>query len=313
MADIHRVSIRNISPAFLKEGVGERMMYVFGLAIDAAMERLLQGVGARFPVITNKLSREVTPGQPDALAVIGSDRLIERGLSESDLSFGTRLQRAFEAWQLAGGARAELAQVRGYLLALTPRVRLVSSRYAADPARVAWRLQQGLSGGAASYPNARLSTRWDTYDPDRDPRAEPEHLQVAAGGGNWDWDSASQVTGSWGWWGTFAVFYATGANMWTAPAPKWGAGVKWGAGSAWGVTTSADVGRSMQLIIGRWKGAHSWVRCIIVSFDDNLFSPAAPAGGGVNPDGTFGRWSKIVDGECVRARFTGARYGAGVV
>lgn len=309
-----RDRIKVLSPAFLQEGVGERLMFVFGLELDAVMERLVQGVGARFPVITNLTTGEKTPALPDALAVIGTDRLIDRGLTETDLSYGIRLRRAFDSWRLAGSARAELGQVLGYLLQLVPMVRSVSSRYEADPARVAWRIQHGLSGGPSSYPPALLSSTWDTYLDGADPTAEPDHVFALAGAnGEWDWDSLSQVTGSWGWWGCFVILYSVAPDAWTEPDGKWGDPGKWGDGGAWGVTASANVGRSIRAIICAWKPAHVWVRYIIAAFDDSLFSPAAPAGGGINPDGRFGRWSKIVNGQYVRSRFTGARYASGIV
>lgn len=314
-----RDSIRKLSPAFLQEGVGERLMYVFGLELDAVMERLHQGIKARFPLVTGLQSKVITPGKADALALIGADRLIDRGLSESDLSYAVRLQRAIDTWRLAGTARAVLGQVLGYLLAFTPRVRMVSSRYAADPARVAWYFARGLipSVVAASYPPARLSSQWETYEAGADPKAEPDNVLVTASGGNWDWDSLSQVDGSWGWWGAWIIIYATSPQDWAHeptweldPASPYTLGT---APGSLGLDVSSDVIESIRGILRTFKSGNVWIRQIIVSFDDALFDPEEPAGGGVNPDGYFGLASRIVSGEYVPSRFADAAYCDGVV
>jgi len=301
-----RDRVKTLCPAWLQDGVGERIMYDLGLSADANLEKLVQGVRARLP----------TRAAPSALPVLGADRVIGRGLTESDDSYRMRLQRAFEAWQLAGSARADLSQLLGFLLAVTPPVREVASRYAADPARIAWLLARGiiLSDPGSSYPNARLSSKWDTYPAGRDPTSEPVHQFVDTAGGNWDWDSLSPKSGSWGWWSTYIVLYSTAPNAWIGKSGKWGTGGKWGSsGNAWGVDKPAAVGRSIQIIVGQWKAAQAWCRSVIVCFDDTPFDPDQPVAGGVNPDGHFGRWSKIVGGVRMRARFTEARYGGEVI
>jgi hypothetical protein len=87
--------------------------------------------------------------------------------------------------------------------------------------------------------------------------------------------------------------------------------MKWGSGAAWGVTESANVGRSILMIAGQWKGAQTWIRSLIVSFDASLFDPVGNAS--VNPDGTFGKWSKVVNNVYVPSRFANARYCDGVI
>lgn len=313
-----RDRIRTISPGFLQEGVGEREMYALGVELDAVMERRVQGIAARLPLIRNLLSGVITPGRADALAVIGLDRIITRGLTESDLSYAIRLQRALDTWRLAGSARAELGQVLGYLLEFTPRIRSITTRYAADPAVVAWRLSQGLSGGAASYPPARVSSQWDTYEQGADTDAEPDHVFALAGAnGDYDWDSLSQETGSWRWTNAYVVIYAVAPQAWTGPAPfVFGSpGVKIGErpDASIGLNVPANVIASIRSIVGLWKGAHEWVRWIIVSFSNTLFDPTQPAGGGINPDGYFGHWSRVVSGATVSTRFANARYCSGIV
>ena len=285
-----RDRVKALSPSWLQDGTNERELYVYGLGTDAASEKLFQGVRARFP----------TQAPTSAQDEIGRDRLILRGLSESNLSYGVRLQGAFDAWRYAGSWRGALAQFLGFLLAKTPAVRAVSSRY-------------DHSGG---YPATRLDTSWDAYPVGRSPLAEPVHTYVTAAGGNWDWDSLSQVLGSWSWWGSFVVLESAAPNDWAHETT-------WLIGDSTltigtlpgciGLDVSPNVMASAQGIAAQWKGAHTWIRWIIVSFDATLFDPALPAGGGINPDGLFGHWSKIVGGAYVPARFVNARYCDGVV
>lgn len=366
---VFRTAVKVLSPAPLQEGTGERYMYIFGLLLDALMQKMTEG----------GLSRMPTKCDPSFLPLIGEDRLIGQGLTESVDSYRARLQRAFESWQLAGSARGVMGQVLGYLLALTPMVRTVSSRYSGNIADLLFvtdatndtpivvktkrphRLSTGdsvdveavagntaangtwtvtvlgaytfeldtsvgsgsyTSGGyvippgfPTAYPPTLMSSTWDTYAAGQNPSTPPAHvlnLAASAVGANWDWDSLSQVAGSWGWWGSWLIIFAVAPNTVFTAAPTWGSGVRWGSGRAWGVNQSATVGRSILGIVGQWKGAHTWLRWLVVSFDASLFDPSQPAGGGVNPDGLFGRWSKVVNGRRVRSRFSDARYGKGI-
>lgn len=378
-----------MAPPFLNSGTGERFMYVMGLASDAIAEKRLQATRAAMPLTHSPYTGELlTVAQADALAEIGSDVQIPRGITESDLSYATRLQRAIDAWRRGGIPRGPLTQLLGYLLTLTPRILTVSTQYQLNEVVLVWRLghtlglsitaasnaspivittatahnfvghpsvlvtgatgNEGANGGwtvtvvdafnlqlvgsngtgaytgggriiadsdipASFYPPARLSSSWDSYAVARSPSAEPTHTYVTASGGNWNWDSLSPISGSWGWWQAWFVFDASGAQDFVHPAPAWGTGVKWGSGAAWGLVESTGVGLSILIIVKQFKYAGTWVRGIVITFDGSLFDPAQPAGGGINPDGTFGRWSKVVNGVRVRSRYPNAVYGAGVL
>jgi hypothetical protein len=283
-----RDRIKLLSPSWMQDGTNEREAYVYGLACDAITDKLFQGARARFP----------TQAPTTALDEIGRDRLILRGLTESDESYGARLQRAFDSHQFSGAARAVLSQLLGFLLAKTPAVRFVSSRY-----------------DRSTYPPTRLDSSWDEYPVGRDPNAEPVHTYVTAAGGNLDWDSASEVSGSWSWWGSFVILEAVAPNNWANPA-TWAIGdttltIGTLPGST-GLDVSSNVITSARGITKQFKGAHTWVRWIIISFDSGLFDPASPAGGGINPDGYFGRWERVVAGTYVPSRFSDARYCDGV-
>jgi len=421
----------DLSPGFLREGTGERWDYMMGLCIDASLERAYQCTTCHFPLRAGG----------DAQDQIGRQNLlITRGLTESDASYGVRLQHALDSWALAGTAHGILPQVLGYFLALTPMVRLVSSRYNTNPAVQQWQLANVigvpianvtnaspivittavphgvvtgtvtiagvlgttaangtfsknvlddvtiaiaavgngsyLGGGrlilttdlpSVTYPNARLSSSWDSYPVGRSLDAEPEHALVTASGGNFDWDSLSPVTGSYGYWGSWLILYSVAPNDWTAPAQAWGLGSTytgsgdystitsgayvatgsytgstqaWGDGSvyngsgdysrvqfgiytntgyysgvsqAWGLSVSTDYVQSVALIAAQFKASLNWIRYIVVCFDAALFDPAQPAGGGINPDGTWGNWSIITSAAYVESRFTDAVYGGEVL
>ncbi len=218
-----RARILALAPGFLNSGTGERLLYTFGLATDAVTEIALQGTRAHIPIMINPETREVLGVPPaDCLAEIGIDRSILRGLTESDQSYAVRLQHAYEAWQRAGTARGMLSQILGYMLDLTPRVCLVSSRF--DPAVVDGRGKR-----------ARLSSQWDDYPAGRSLNAEPVHTYddatytsidplVPTGDGNFDWDGGSLITGSLGFWSAIFVIESVGANAWCQPAQAWGFG-----------------------------------------------------------------------------------------
>lgn len=190
---------------------GGRLMYMFGACIDMRLEKIRQGVNDRLPVRRNPLDRSVIIGVPqaDALAEIGHDRDISRGLTESDLSYAFRLQRAFDSWRFAGTGRGLLMQILGYLLAKTPTVRFVSASYD--------------RGGA--FPFVRGATTWYSYPEGRDPNIEPVTSHCVSGGaGDWNWDGGSPITGSWGAWSGYLVLFSVGAQAWCGPAAAWGDG-----------------------------------------------------------------------------------------
>lgn len=284
-----RDRIYDISPTWLRSGVDERKMYGFGLAEDGIVDKMSQGGLARFP----------TRAQPDANTVTGRDRGIMQGLTESDASFAVRLQRVFESYQFAGAARSTLGQLLGYLLAVTPTVREVSNYFNQN-----------------TYPLLNESTSWDSYPAGRDPGAEPVHVYALAGDpGGWDWDRFSAVTGSYGWWATWIILFSVAPNAWANPA-TWAigdAGLTIGTlpGSI-GLDVVANVLASIRSIVGQFGRAGTWKRYIIVSFSGTLFDPTHTAGGGVNPDGHFGRWSKTIGGARIASRFANARYCEGV-
>jgi hypothetical protein len=264
----------------LRNTYGERFLYVLGLMLDYCVEKLNQG----------EHDHMCTECDPSALQYIGAERGIVRGLTESDDSYAARLQRALDDLALAGNPWSVLGQVLGYVLEDTPRALTVQSIYTA--------------AGVLD------SSTWDYYNAGADTTKAPQHLYD--GTGNWDWDSLSPTTGSWGWWRWYLVVSAVAPNDWVTKKGKWGSSGKWASdGWAWGVEASSNVGRSIRIIVKQWKAAHSWCHWIMITFDDALFLPTSAVNAGVNPDGHFGRWSKISGGVYVRARYSNVCYFTG--
>lgn len=103
MALNFRETLLRIVPSWLSADDGGKVLFVLGVLIDASVERLRQGLDARFPSRTG----------PSALVLIGQDRGIQRGRSETDAHYAARLK----AWRYPRGHR-----VRGSAFALLEQI-----------------------------------------------------------------------------------------------------------------------------------------------------------------------------------------------
>lgn len=97
-------SIWRKAPRWLQEGDGELVWTSIGLVCDALVERVRQGVEARWP--------QYAPS--DALGLIGRDRKIRRGRDETDASYAARLLQWLDDWKVAGNPFALMGQLRAY-------------------------------------------------------------------------------------------------------------------------------------------------------------------------------------------------------
>lgn len=225
-----------------------------------------------------QLARMPTRCDPSALPLLGDDRQIIRGIGESDMGYGERLSRAFDSWRLAGLPMGVMAEVIAYL-STGPKMRHVSN-----------------------------TSVWDSFAAGADTTQPPEHVKASPA--NWDWDGDATL-----WWRVWAIIYSVGGYAWCGPAPRFGTpGVKIGDKSiSIGLNIPATEVETIRGLIATWKAEHAWVRWIIISFDETLFDPAQPSGGSVNPDGNWGRWSRVVGGQAVPARAANARYCDGII
>lgn len=219
-------------------GVGGRIMYVLGLMTDANLEKLNQGMLAHMP----------GQGTPTALPLLGDDRLIERGLTESDAGYATRLSEAFDSWHFAGTNRGVLSQVLGYLLADVPGGAILQINPDTTHEWVKWQWYeagQPLTQAplyTLDHPQVTYSGTTALPLPD-DPRPlfAPEIAR-------------------WRWW----LFINQGA--WFAAAPVIGtAGTTIGqTGTSVGAALPASVGDDLRRIATLWKQAGSWCREILL-------------------------------------------------
>lgn len=121
--------------------------------------------------------------------------------------------------------------------------------------------------------------------------------------GNWDWDGAP-VSPRWA--RFWVIIYPTSDNEPWAPEGTWADDGVYGDGGVWGTTATPAQVADVRNIIREWSPNGTRCEWIIIAFDDASFDPAAP-----EPDGTWGRWSKVSGGVAVPSRLGTARYWRG--
>jgi hypothetical protein len=258
--------IKLISPGWAQDGQLERYLFAIGDSVDEILEKIVQGQKMHMPGV----------GAPSGLDRIGDDRLIARGGTESDESFALTLQESLDLWAQAGIPWAVLRQTLRPLLTLRPAIKQISNSY--DP---------------SVYPWALKSTTWDTYDAGDTPETtQPDHQLDQPG--NFDWDSVVTCPGSWNWKRFWIVIESVGADAWCNPRSD-----TWDDPSrlTWDTVPGCwDLDADPALLSAIWDKIQLWKRAcecvaLIISFDASHFDKDQPSGGGINPDGTCGRWS----------------------
>lgn len=99
-----RDALREISPRWLISGLGEKILYSFGLLFDYLAEWVAEAVRRRLP----------QDGSNDALGRIGVDRRMPRGRDETPDNYAARLVGWLDAHRTRGGPYALLAQVAAH-------------------------------------------------------------------------------------------------------------------------------------------------------------------------------------------------------
>ena len=107
----------------MTDGEGGIAGYVLDVVKDAFMQRLLSGLLVSFP----QQDPSGTPAPDDALAAMGHDRQIVRGINESSMSYAARLAGFRKPWQTIGNPFTLLDQLAAYLGPL-PVMRTVDVR-----------------------------------------------------------------------------------------------------------------------------------------------------------------------------------------
>lgn len=237
-----------ISPTWLNGPVGQRYRYSMAVLWDALADASGYAVLSRFPLRTS----------PDAYPIMGADRQIDQGFSESGTSYANRLIQWLDLWRAAGSPTGVMLAILGLFLPTSVAIRTVDN-----------------------------SSNWNTYPLAATPMPAGASVPIpptyVAGGGNWNWDGNTAP-----WWRAWIIVYTGPLGI--TIGPHWGDGGKWGdAGRLWGLSgiTASQIA-TLRAVIKKWKPAHSWIVNIIFTNNTARFDPAAPAGGGVNPDGTWG-------------------------
>jgi hypothetical protein len=231
-----RENLQELSPEWLQNEVGVRVVYVIGLHVDRLVEKMFEAQIAHMPGL----------GTPTALPALGAARLIPQGATETDAEYAGRLRYSWDAWGFAGSDRGVLATVLGVLLDLRPDALAVSQT--PDGSTAVW--NEYLSGD--EFNDVTLA-------------GAPAHVVDL----DWDWDGIVGV-----WWRVFVVIYSVAPNApWTAPL-TWGSGGLWGSGMAWGCQESNELGSAINAALKNWRGGHAWLEWWIVSFDADLFRPS---------------------------------------
>jgi hypothetical protein len=268
-----------ISPSWLNGPNGARMRMALSVLVDANADAATYAVLARFP----------SKAPDDALPWIGLDRQLTQGYQETSAHYRLRLPQWLDRWRFSGKPVGVLVAARDWIGPQLPNMEVVSTN-ATDSTSRWW----SYADGTDAYPSTQ-------------PLPTPPTLTMVAPE-NWNWDGNAAR-----WFRSYLIVFAT-TTPWITSSGTWGSsGKKWGDPSkSWGVTAPSNIMQGLQRLVKQWKRAGAFYEWIIVTFDGTLFDPAQTADGVHNPDGTFGRWSKIVSGQYVRARFANARYANGI-
>jgi hypothetical protein len=106
MARRFRDLYKHLVPAWLYTGEGEMLLHAWATILDASVQRMLDGLEARFPSRAGE----------DALRLLGQDRGIPRGRDETSAHYAERLKgwRFPRGHRVRGSAYALLNQVSEY-------------------------------------------------------------------------------------------------------------------------------------------------------------------------------------------------------
>lgn len=264
-----RILRKFLGPAWLTQNGDSALVgYSLDLLKDAFADRLKSGLLARFP----QQDPTGTPAAEDALAAMGNDRRIVRGINEPAARYAVRLIRWLDDWKQAGNPFALLRQLSAY------------------------------TGPGPAFRTVDVRGNWFSLDVEG-------NLSAVINQANWDWDSDPNALQRWS--RFWVVIYPNGLWLpgpkWGDAGMTWGM-----PGRTWGSTATSDEVTSVKGIVADWKPAGTRCVNIIIAFDNSTFLPLAPRDGTGMPDGHWGHWSKVAGGEVVPARLSTARYWDGV-
>ena len=235
--------------------------------IRRVMYALLKPLDQLMEVILQGVSAAMPGfGTPTALPFIGQSRGLVQGESESNASFAGRNVNWLTTFQNDGSDEVLAQQIQDYL-GNTPTVRVVN--------------RAGFF--VTANPNGTITYATDPA---------------------WNWDGVSNPERA-GWWSDIwiIVYPAEWATYANATDPAWVAA--WGTTNGFGI--GHEVGRvaydAILALVHQRHAPHTYVQAILWCTDPALFVPGSLGTAG-NPDGTWGNWSKNVNGVQTAARTT---------
>lgn len=216
-------------PWWLSEGDGGKVLASLSLMADDFAARAKNALLARFP--------DYAPDDA-ALAALGRDRRIVRGINEPAAAYAARLKRSFDDLQRRGSPFALLEQLRAYLQAACV-IRTVDQR-----------------GNWCTIDAAGVLTRSNDV-------------------GNWDWDGAADSPA---WARFWVIIYPVGGVTPWAETGLFGAAGAVAESDTLGTTATPDQVAQLRSIVRDWKPAGTKCEWIIISYDAALFAPGDAPG-----------------------------------
>ncbi len=253
-----RDAIIAISPIWLTDKVAGGVQYAEGMVLDAIDTWTKEGIKARFPGVSTM----------DSLGLIGNDRQLDRGPTETDAAYALRLPAAFDTWDGAGNA-----------FTILPLLAIVTSPNTVPPMRLVSNgsIWHTLSAGVVTKASGSGNWVWDSFTT----RWWRGWAIIDSSGGPWTADQWNAATGLWGDGGTWGsdmtvaqgqylyatlkrwkpinvlaqfiitfnadIFTLDGVGAWTRDI--WGGGAElWGDGGLWGWEQPADADNPNGLI-----------------------------------------------------------------
>ena len=110
MASFFRTTRKHLAPRWLTDGEGGLLGYALDIIKDSFAERARQALLVRFP----EQGPDGTPAPADALAAMGRDRRVVRGINEADASYTPRLKAWLDDRKTAGNPYTLMQRLAEY-------------------------------------------------------------------------------------------------------------------------------------------------------------------------------------------------------
>lgn len=218
-----------LAPNWLTSGEGELTLYSLSAMVDCWLERGRLGLMARFPA----------HAPDDAIAALGRDRKIIRGLNEPTSAYAVRLRQWLTTQKINGSPFALMRQIRSFLQRDVV-VRIVDQR-----------------------------GNWYWIDADGS-----QHYQLQVG--MWNWDSLT--TTNWSRFWVIVYPASVTPPVWEATG-VYGTAQKYGDGHVWGLTATHDEMVGLRSIVQFHKPIFAKCEWIICAFDNASFAPGTVLNG----------------------------------